>query len=79
MTSSEDNGGRAFSLKNVLEGLHSAEGAMGTPETVYAVGFEDWVNNGEDGEPDAVRKEHLDRICRGWKMSGAFKEVLGGK
>lgn len=42
--------------------------------SVFAVGFEDWVN---EGGMDA-RGEHLDRVCRGWKMSGMFGDQLNG-
>ncbi|TNY23020.1 NUDIX hydrolase domain-like protein [Rhodotorula diobovata] len=40
----------------------------------WAVGFEDWVN--EEGID--ARKEHVDRLVRGWKHAGMFSECLGG-
>ncbi|GAA5889759.1 hypothetical protein JCM5296_002333 [Sporobolomyces johnsonii] len=61
--------------EDVLEGLRSlAVGGPGTTSGPWAVGFEDWVN--EEG-PQA-RREHIDRVVRGWKMAGQFKECLGG-
>lgn len=55
-----------------MEGLKSAEreGKVGT----WAVGFEDWVN--EEGA--STRREHVDRVVRGWKMAGEFADALGG-
>ncbi|KAI5480423.1 thiamine pyrophosphokinase-related protein [Pseudohyphozyma bogoriensis] len=44
----------------------------------YAVGFSSWINEGEEGDPHDVRKEHLDRIARGWKMTGQFADQLDG-
>lgn len=59
-------------LKDVMEGLKSAEqeGKSGT----WAVGFEDWVNE----EGPSARREHVDRVVRGWKMAGEFASALSG-
>ncbi|GAA6014451.1 hypothetical protein JCM11491_007058 [Sporobolomyces phaffii] len=43
---------------------------------IWAVGFEDWIN--ESSEAFELRNEHLDRIARGWKMSGQFLDQLAG-
>lgn len=42
---------------------------------VYAVGFAERVN----GEGREARREQVDRVVRGWKAQGMFKEVLGGE
>ncbi|GAA6008301.1 uncharacterized protein JCM10292_005524 [Rhodotorula paludigena] len=69
----------ALQLDDVLEGLKalSASGARGHVSGVagpWAVGFEDWVN--EEGAE--TRREHMDRLVRGWKHMGLFPECLGG-
>ncbi|SCV71061.1 BQ2448_3823 [Microbotryum intermedium] len=50
--------------------LHPDEAA----DKVYAVGFEDWVNEGGA----QLRGEHVDRLVRNWKGAGKFEECLGG-
>lgn len=42
---------------------------------VYAVGFAEGVNR----EGREARREQIDRVVRGWKAQGMFKEVLGGE
>lgn len=69
----------ALKLDDVLEGLKalSASGARGHASGAagpWAVGFEDWVN--EEGAE--TRREHVDRLVRGWKHMGLFPECLGG-
>ncbi|BGP07500.1 hypothetical protein JCM10049v2_003337 [Rhodotorula toruloides] len=61
-------------LQEVLDGLRRVElgGRGGTGP--WAVAFEEWVN--EEGAE--VRKEHIDRVVRGWKAKGMFEECLGG-
>ncbi|BGO98892.1 hypothetical protein NBRC10513v2_003294 [Rhodotorula toruloides] len=61
-------------LQEVLDGLRRVElgGRGGTGP--WAVAFEEWVN--EEGAE--VRKEHMDRVVRGWKAKGMFEECLGG-
>ncbi|KDE07872.1 hypothetical protein MVLG_01966 [Microbotryum lychnidis-dioicae p1A1 Lamole] len=88
-TSPSSNGG-VGALKDVIEGLrniaatghdgsngHGFENYLDPDEAadkVYAVGFEDWVN---DGGPQ-LRGEHIDRLVRNWKGAGKFEECLGG-
>lgn len=71
-------GGGEAQLKDILEGLKlAATGRAGEEaevEGTWAVGFEDWIN--EEGLE--ARKEHMDRIARGWKMAGMFPDQLGG-
>ncbi|GAA6024673.1 hypothetical protein JCM8202_000434 [Rhodotorula sphaerocarpa] len=69
---------QGLNLEDVLEGLKAmnvkgASSAAGSGGP-WAVAFEDWVN--EEG-PEA-RREHVDRIVRGWKAKGLFPECLGG-
>lgn len=59
-------------MRDVLEGM---EAGGGNGSGVWAVGFEDHVN--EEGIQS--RREHLDRVVRGWKMSGMFPDQLGGQ
>ncbi|GAA5895233.1 hypothetical protein JCM6882_006623 [Rhodosporidiobolus microsporus] len=69
------NGSDAAAFKDVLEGLRNlAAGGEGAGMGVYAVSFEEWVNE----EGPAARREHMDRLVRGWKMGGQFLECLGG-
>ena len=56
---------------DVLEGMEAGGNGSG----VWAVGFEDHVND----EGVQSRREHLDRVVRGWKMSGMFPDQLGGQ
>lgn len=86
-----DGASSSASLKDALEGLRALN--VNDPDVasqVYAVGFEDWINNhsagsnGEDREgdgedPKEKRREHVDRVMRGWKMSGEFRDVLSGQ
>ena len=58
-------------LRDVLEGMEAGGNGSG----VWAVGFEEHVNDeGRDS-----RREHLDRVVRGWKMDGMFPDQLGGQ
>ncbi|GAA5880408.1 hypothetical protein JCM8547_007895 [Rhodosporidiobolus lusitaniae] len=69
------NGGGEGALKDVLEGLRNfSPSEVGASNGSWAVAFEDWVN--EEGLE--ARREHMDRIVRGWKMAGQFLEQLGG-
>ncbi|GAA6024542.1 hypothetical protein JCM10207_008268 [Rhodosporidiobolus poonsookiae] len=70
------NGGTdGLALESVLEGLRNlATGGKTTETGPWAVAFEDWVN--EEGVD--ARREHIERVVRGWKMSGQFSECLGG-
>ncbi|GAA5885008.1 hypothetical protein JCM16303_006515 [Sporobolomyces ruberrimus] len=43
---------------------------------IWAVGFADWING--SGEAFGLRNEHLDRVVRGWKMSGQYMDQLAG-
>lgn len=60
-------------LREMLQGLRSRNSPGGYG--IYAVGFQPWVNE-EEGY--ASRREHMDRIVRGWKENGEFKDQLGG-
>ena len=59
-------------LDNVLRGLKAM--SLSSSSGPYAVGFEEWVNV----EGPEARREHMDRIVRGWKAKGLFPECLGG-
>ncbi|GAA5844295.1 hypothetical protein JCM11251_003755, partial [Rhodosporidiobolus azoricus] len=79
-TPGEGSGGKsdtnrdALAFKDVLEGLRNlAAGGEGSSTGVYAVSFEEWVN--EEGKE--ARREHMDRVVRGWKMAGRFLDCLG--
>jgi len=64
----------ASRLIDSLRSLELGKLAEGTEQGVWAVGFEDWVNEGGI----EIRNEHLDRIVRSWKMSGKFMDQLAG-
>lgn len=53
-------------------GLRNANEESG--DGVYAVGFENWVNE----EGTETRSEHMDRISRTWKMEKRFSDQLDG-
>lgn len=59
-------------LDDVLRGLKAM--SLSSSSGPYAVGFEEWVNV----EGPEARREHMDRIVRGWKAKGLFPECLGG-
>ncbi|GAA5962149.1 hypothetical protein JCM3765_003875 [Sporobolomyces pararoseus] len=68
-------------FSEIVNSLRSLE--LGKPgsstlggQGIWAVGFEDWIN--ESGEASELRNEHLDRVVRGWKMSGKFMDQLAG-
>lgn len=61
-------------LQEVLDGLRRFEVGGKSGPGPWAVAFEEWVN--EEGAE--VRKEHMDRVVRGWKAKGMFEECLGG-
>ena len=42
----------------------------------WCLAFEDWINH-EEGRR-SVRREHFDRLVRGWKESGQFLNLLAG-
>ncbi|KAM0789109.1 hypothetical protein ACM66B_003164 [Microbotryomycetes sp. NB124-2] len=60
------------SLRDALEKLNVSD--IDVEKQVYAVSFAEWVND----EGQDVRREHVDRVVRGWKMSGEFAELLDG-
>ncbi|KAK4047909.1 hypothetical protein OIV83_005092 [Microbotryomycetes sp. JL201] len=60
------------SLRDALEKLNVSD--IDVEKQVYAVSFADWVN--EEGQE--CRREHIDRVVRGWKMTGEFAELLDG-
>ncbi|GAA5911622.1 hypothetical protein JCM8208_005694 [Rhodotorula glutinis] len=68
------DGEQGIPMDEVLEGLRSLSMAQSAETGPWAVGFEDWVN--EEGVD--ARREHVDRIVRGWKHAGMFPECLGG-
>ncbi|GAA5991814.1 hypothetical protein JCM10908_002217 [Rhodotorula pacifica] len=74
----EDEGAASsggLKLDDVLAGLKAMSLSAGKDASgPYAVGFEDWVN----AEGTEARREHVDRIVRGWKARGLFPECLGG-
>ncbi|KAK4697552.1 hypothetical protein P7C70_g8196, partial [Phenoliferia sp. Uapishka_3] len=43
-------------------------------EMTWAAGFEDWVVE----EGSETMREHIDRVCRAWKMKGMFPDPLMG-
>ncbi|TKA52394.1 hypothetical protein B0A53_05101 [Rhodotorula sp. CCFEE 5036] len=61
-----------LNLDDVLRGLKAM--SLSSSSGPYAVGFEEWVN----AEGPEARREHMDRIVRGWKAKGLFPECLGG-
>lgn len=71
---SSSDGERGVPMDEVLEGLRTLNLATSAETGPWAVGFEDWVN--EEGID--ARKEHVDRLVRGWKHAGMFSECLGG-
>ncbi|ORY74523.1 NUDIX hydrolase domain-like protein [Leucosporidium creatinivorum] len=55
--------------------MSTENGGLGEQwKQVYAVGFAEGVNR----EGREARREQVDRVVRGWKAQGMFKEVLGG-
>ena len=68
------DGEQGIPMDDVLEGLRSLSMAQSAESGPWAIGFEDWVN--EEGVD--ARREHVDRIVRGWKHAGMFPECLGG-
>ncbi|GAA5820170.1 hypothetical protein JCM10212_006493, partial [Sporobolomyces blumeae] len=64
----------SLSLSNKTATTTTTTTSQGSPLGVFAVSFADWVN---EGGPE-LRKEHMDRVVRGWKMKGMFKDQLGG-
>lgn len=75
------SGSTGVKLEDVLQGLKAmaVSGGGSTSTTTasgpWAVGFEDWIN----AEGPEARREHIDRIVRGWKAKGLFPECLGGE
>ncbi|GAA5944120.1 uncharacterized protein JCM15063_005322 [Sporobolomyces koalae] len=63
-------------IQSKLRSLGDRGGTLPTEYGVWAVGFEDWINDA----PGAfeLRNEHLDRITRGWRMSKQFTDQLSG-
>jgi len=74
--SSISNSEDTLQASRLIDSLRSLEIGQSTraDQGVWAVGFEDWVN--EEGVE--IRNEHLDRLVRGWKMSGKFMDQLAG-
>ncbi|GAA5990133.1 hypothetical protein JCM11641_001066 [Rhodosporidiobolus odoratus] len=73
-TPGEGQGGGGAALESVREGLRNLAAGDQGDSPVYAVGFEDWVN--EEGRE--ARREQIERVVRGWKEAGQFLGCLGG-
>ncbi|GAA5882494.1 hypothetical protein JCM3774_006131 [Rhodotorula dairenensis] len=71
----DDGNNNGLKLDDVLRGLKAMSvSGPASGAGPYAVAFEDWVN----AEGPEARREHMDRIVRGWKAKGLFPECLGG-
>ncbi|BGP47569.1 hypothetical protein JCM10450v2_003432 [Rhodotorula kratochvilovae] len=73
-TASSSEGEFGVAMDEVLEGLRGLRASSAAETGPWAVGFEEWVND----EGADARREHVDRVVRGWKHAGLFSECLGG-
>ncbi|GAA5824043.1 hypothetical protein JCM3770_005135 [Rhodotorula araucariae] len=72
-TTSSEGGELGVAMDEVLDGLRALGVARGETGP-WAVGFAEWVND----EGADARREHVDRLVRGWKHAGLFSECLAG-
>ncbi|GAA5841411.1 hypothetical protein JCM3766R1_004075 [Sporobolomyces carnicolor] len=72
----------SLSFSEIVSSLRALEmgqqpnGSSSLAHGIWAVGFSDSIN--ESGDAFEQRNEHLDRVSRGWKMSGQFMDQLAG-
>lgn len=73
----------SLSFSEIVSSLRALEmgqqpnGSSSLAHGIWAVGFSDSIN--ESGDAFEQRNEHLDRVSRGWKMSGQFMDQLAGR